>query len=37
MAPNIRPLTQEQRQAAYRAAQDAVVRAVGVLPHKRGT
>ena len=29
MALNIRPLTQEQRQAAYQAAQEAVVRAVG--------
>ena len=32
MALNIRPLTQEQRQAAYRAAQEAVVRAVGPKP-----
>lgn len=32
MALNIRPLTQEQRQTAYRAAQEAVVRAVGPKP-----
>jgi hypothetical protein len=32
MALNIRPLTQEQRQAAYQAAQEAVVRAVGPKP-----
>jgi hypothetical protein len=32
MALDIRPLTQEQRQAAYRAAQAAVVRAVGPQP-----
>jgi hypothetical protein len=35
MAPNIRPLTQEQRQAAYRAAQEAVVRAVGPKPARQ--
>jgi hypothetical protein len=28
MAPNIRPLTKEQREAAFRAAQEAVVRAL---------
>jgi hypothetical protein len=32
MALNIRPLTQDQRQAAYRAAQEAVVRVVGPKP-----
>ncbi len=32
MALNIRPLTQEQRQTAYHAAQEAVVRAVGPKP-----
>ncbi len=32
MALNIRPLTQEQRQTAYRAAQETVVRAVGPKP-----
>ena len=32
MAVNIRPLTQEQRQVAYRAAQEAVVWAVGPKP-----
>ena len=32
MTLNIRPLTQEQRQTAYRAAQEAIVRAVGPKP-----
>ncbi len=32
MALNIRPLTQDQRQAAYQAAQEAVVHAVGPKP-----
>jgi hypothetical protein len=32
MTPSIRPLTQEQRQAARKAAQDAVIRAIGIKP-----
>jgi hypothetical protein len=32
MTPSIRPLTQEQRQAARKAAHDAVIRAIGTKP-----
>lgn len=32
MTPSIRPLTQEQRQAARKAARDAVIRAIGTKP-----
>jgi hypothetical protein len=32
MTASIRPLTQEQRQAARKAAHDAVIRAVGMKP-----
>ena len=32
MTPSIRPLTQEQRQAAQNAAHDAVIRAIGTKP-----
>jgi hypothetical protein len=34
MTPSIRPLTQEQRQAARKAAHDAVIRAVGSKPSR---
>jgi hypothetical protein len=34
MTPSIRPLTQEQRQAARKAAHDAVIRAVGSRPSR---
>ena len=34
MIENLRPLTQEQRQAARRAAQKAVIQAVGVKPSR---
>ena len=32
MTPSIRPLTQEQRQAARKAAHDAIIRAIGTKP-----
>ena len=32
MIENLRPLTQEQRQAAYQAAREAVIRAIGPKP-----